>query len=90
MKRDLTYIRKIRNHFAHHPSEVSFASSPVRELCANLLMAQPIPDSEGGMHQEKNPRLQFLFTVGANLIMMSEMQEGKIPKPKGESGDKAG
>src|SRR5258708_23720824 len=64
MKRDLTYIRKVRNHFAHHPSEATFDVSPVRELCSNLSLAKPIPAQDGGTFQETNPRLQYLFTVG--------------------------
>ena len=74
MKQDMTFIRKIRNHFAHHPFEVSFTSSPARDLCANLSMAKPIPDSEGATNKEREPRLQFLITVGMNIGWISEIR----------------
>jgi len=73
MKRDLTLMRKIRNHFAHHPSEISFGTSPARDLCANLSMAQPIRHENGEIFHEPNPRLQFLFTVGAITIRMYQI-----------------
>jgi mannitol repressor len=74
MKQDMTYIRKIRNHFAHHHFEVSFMSSPARDLCANLSMAKPILDSEGATNKEREPRFQFLLTVGMNIVWISDTQ----------------
>lgn len=37
----LHVIRKIRNHFAHHPKVVSFSESPIRELVATLPSLSP-------------------------------------------------
>jgi len=56
MKQDLDYIRKIRNHFAHHPDVTSFSSSPVCDWCKELSFSK----NSG----ETNPRSQFLYSVG--------------------------
>jgi Mannitol repressor len=60
---DLHYVRKIRNHFAHHPLETSFKSSPVRDWCACLSTAQPLVGKDGAEVREVDPRLRYLFAV---------------------------
>lgn len=81
MKADLNYIRKVRNHFAHHPAETSFDVSPVRELCSNLSMARPIRREDGGFFQESNPRAQFLLTLGTIVCFLYDimpMQQKRV------------
>jgi hypothetical protein len=70
MRDDCNYIRKIRNHFSHHPAEASFLTSPVRELCANLSTAKPIKTADGSIFHQTEPRLQYLLAVG---ILISGM-----------------
>ncbi len=53
---DLTYIRKLRNHFAHHPDVISFSSSPVCDWCKELSFSKE--------SSESNPKSQFLMAVG--------------------------
>jgi DNA-binding MltR family transcriptional regulator len=55
-KQDLTFIRKIRNHFAHHPDVASFADSPVSDWCKELSFSKS--------SDETKPKSQFLIAVG--------------------------
>ena len=54
MHRDLKFIRKIRNHFAHHPSDTVFDESPVKNFCLELSTAQ----------KGETPRIMYLIAVG--------------------------
>jgi len=54
LHRDLKFIRKIRNHFAHHPSDTSFADSPIKDFCAELSLGK----------NGESPRSMFLIAVG--------------------------
>lgn len=35
-RRDMRFVAKIRNHFAHHPLEAGFDTHPVSQWCAEL------------------------------------------------------
>jgi DNA-binding MltR family transcriptional regulator len=52
--KDLTQIRKVRNHFAHHPEVTNFDRSPVNDFCKQLSTAG---------HAESS-RDAFLFAIG--------------------------
>ncbi len=67
MKSDLTYIRKIRNHFAHHIDETSFNMAPAKDLCSNLSTAQGIPTEDGGVFKREQPRDQYIFAIAITL-----------------------
>jgi DNA-binding MltR family transcriptional regulator len=54
LHRELKFIRKIRNHFAHHPSDTSFDDSPVSEFCSELRL--------GG--QQETRKSTYLISVG--------------------------
>lgn len=54
LHRDLKFIRKIRNHFAHHPSDATFNESPVTDFCRELSTAQ----------QCETARSMYLIAVG--------------------------
>jgi hypothetical protein len=60
---NLRYIMKIRNHFAHHPAETSFAAAPVRDYCANLSTAKQLPD--------RAPRELYLFAVSDAVLQLN-------------------
>jgi DNA-binding MltR family transcriptional regulator len=70
IKNDLTCIRNIRNHFAHHPADTSLAHSEARKWLAKLTTSQPVPESDGGEHVEIDPRLQYLFAVSFVIAVM--------------------
>ncbi len=82
--RDMNYLRKIRNHFAHHPGATSFKESPCREVCGQLQLAKPIPREEGGYTTIDDPRLQCLLTVGMAMLEIQQVSDrverGSIPK----------
>jgi hypothetical protein len=42
---DLTLVRRIRNHFAHHPMDVSFATNEVAQLAKRLSTFEVAKDS---------------------------------------------
>jgi len=46
MEKDLNYIRKIRNEFAHSKEPISFDKSPVRELRKQLSTANEYEDKD--------------------------------------------
>jgi len=54
VRKDLNYIREIRNKFAHNFVGVSFSTQPVCDLCKNL----SLPDDAG------DPRTRYLLAVG--------------------------
>lgn len=75
VKQDLTYIRKIRNHFAHYPDVAAFSDSPVCDWCKELSF------SKGS--GETNPRSQFLYAVGLIIgSMHNDMLTRRLQKDK--------
>ena len=60
---DLNLIRKIRNYFAHHPLEASFASPNVAQLAARLSEIKTAKESDPKNDGERNRRA-FLFSCG--------------------------
>ncbi len=62
---NLRYIMKIRNHFAHHPAETSFSSSPVRDWCSNLSSAKQLSD--------RTPREYYFFAVGEVALQLNNV-----------------
>lgn len=82
MRNDLNYIRKIRNHFAHHPSEVSFTLSPVRNFCSNFSTNKLDRFDMAETFHKAPPRLQFIFAVGVivSLVNLSmPKQKRRVP-----------
>jgi len=69
LKHNLYYIRKIRNHFAHHPKVTSFADSHVRNLCSNFSLLIKIEDGTtiDIAEDEVEPRKKFLLVVGLSM-----------------------
>ena len=71
--RDLKFIRKIRNHFAHHPGEASFDKNPVKDYCKELSTAQSC----------YNPKSMYLISVGLavggmhNTILANSKQRSR-------------
>lgn len=69
---DLHQVRKIRNHFAHHPKEASFAGSPVREYLLRM-------NTYSAWHAPKNPVIPesdgktfYLVAVGMLFIEINQ------------------
>jgi hypothetical protein len=68
--RALGFVRKIRNHFAHHPKVTSFDVSPVRDWSMELV--PPTWDGEtapNGLDLTK-PRERYLYTMARIMIVL--------------------
>ena len=78
LRRELHLIRKIRNHFAHHPLETSFDSSPVKDLCSHLL-STVYPGKEWKMEND-NARHRYVHAVGLAVfgLYSSLSQKGRL------------
>jgi len=64
---DLHLVRKIRNHFAHHPKSASFTESPVKEWSATLSTGS-VTAANAAFTGVAEPRLPYLLAV-MNLIL---------------------
>ncbi|MFD1711138.1 hypothetical protein FVQ98_13680 [Ottowia sp. GY511] len=58
---DLNLIRRIRNHFAHHPLEASFSASPVAQLATRLSEQKTASESHLNSLEERN-KLAYLYS----------------------------
>ena len=67
---DLLLIKKIRNHFAHHPKEASFASKPVSDWVEKLHSALiPIRMPDGTDSKIDDPRICYLLSSGMFIAL---------------------
>lgn len=60
---NLNLVRKIRNHFAHHPLEASFESKEIAELVARLSTMKIAEESEPRDVREMHRRA-YMFACG--------------------------
>lgn len=74
IREDLDRIRRIRNHFAHHPDAVSFSVSPARDLCRTLAAIRSDP-LKTPIAERWPPRRQFLVTLAAVSYHLSSVSE---------------
>ena len=60
--RDFQAIRRIRNHFAHHPFDATFGSTEIAKAAADLSMM----DHAAAQHSQgrKRTRIAYLLTCG--------------------------
>ena len=69
---ELRLIKRIRNHFAHHPTEASFNDKPVSDWVSNLTPSKTrITSLSGAMNKIDNPRLCYLVSVGILFIALN-------------------
>ena len=66
---DLHLVRKIRNHFAHHPLNASFSHSPVREWIASLASSREVSLGDGKTYKIDDPRTAYLISAGMLMIL---------------------
>lgn len=74
---DLNLIRRIRNHFAHHPLDASFSASPVAQLATRLSEQKTASESQSNNMAERN-RLAYLYScaqVCGRLHLRMEKRE---------------
>ncbi len=73
---DLHLIKKIRNHFAHHPKEASFNDKPVSDWVENLIATKTkITMPDGAKDNLGDTRLRYLTSAGMFIALtMIEME----------------
>lgn len=76
--RNLGLIRKIRNHFAHHPDITSFDVSPVRDWSKSLTL--PVNSVVGDV-QEMSPRDRYIH-VATLMIFLVCMPMMNLNRPR--------
>ena len=73
---ELHLIRKIRNHFAHHPKASSFSESPVREWATSFTAAREVKFASGDSFKLDDPRIAYLMTIGMLMVLMNQKLHG--------------
>jgi hypothetical protein len=68
MRGDLDKIRRIRNHFAHHPDATSFDVAPARDICSTLSIVDPGSGVSIKSAMRMPPREQYLMTIAGLSI----------------------
>ena len=72
---DLHLIKKIRNHFAHHPKEASFNEKPVSDLVRNLIASRTkITTPDGTTDTIDDARLCYLISAGMFIALNMEIK----------------
>ena len=72
---DLHLIKKIRNHFAHHPKEASFNDKPVSDWVEHLIASKTkttMPDGTTGTLDDA--RLCYLISAGMFVAFTMEIR----------------
>ena len=70
---DLHLIKKIRNHFAHHPREASFGDKPVSDWVSNLIAFRTkITTPDGTEETIGNARFCYLISAGMFVTLTIE------------------
>lgn len=67
--RDLRYIRRIRNLFAHEVTDLSFSTPQIKDLCSNLSTAK-LPPNGGVGAVPADPREQYLYAFTASVTFL--------------------
>lgn len=70
---DLNLIKKIRNHFAHHPKEASFSKTPISDWVHNLVASQTkltLPDGTTDVIADE----RFCYLVSAGMFLAQTME----------------
>jgi len=75
MKSDVRLIRKIRNHFAHHPEFTSFNNPPAKDWCAQI--AQGIRTKEGDVVHLDGPRMTYNFAIARVIDYLERIGRGQ-------------
>jgi DNA-binding MltR family transcriptional regulator len=74
--RDLTLVRRIRNHFAHNIDTASFEDPEVRDRCSQFWLVKQSVESGQAEELPADARSQFLISVGSmNLRIIGEFRD---------------
>jgi len=72
VRRDLDLVRKVRNHFAHHLFEASFALPPVAQWCTALGAGTEESAELRVALQGYTPRQRYLFAVATAMLRLAQ------------------
>ena len=79
---DFETIRKIRNHFAHHPLETTFNTNDIKQLCAALSMFKETSHEQYPAPGERY-RIAYLLGCGILCARFLDTIESAEKKAKG-------
>ena len=87
---DLTLVRQIRNHFAHHPLESTFATPKVATMCVKLGEYQVAQAESAAQLEAQINRTAYLFSCitfcgQAHLRMEKRASINSAAEPKSSS-----
>ncbi len=82
--KDFEIIRKVRNHFAHHPLETTFNTNDIRQLCASLTMFKEINPEQHTKPGERH-RIAYLVSCGFSCGSLLDIIEKAEEKAKTQS-----
>lgn len=72
---DLHVIKKIRNHFSHHPKEASFNEKPVSDWVRDLIASKiTITTPDGAAGKIDDARLCYLISAGMFIALNMEIK----------------
>lgn len=79
LARDMDFVRKIRNHFAHHIWESAFEISPVSDWCKEIGIVDSAIDQDTGERVTyAGPlRIRYLLAVGMSTMIIAHSP--KVP-----------
>lgn len=67
-RQDLNTVRKIRNHFAHHPMDATFDASPVRDLVENLSIPEKMEVDSSGTEIIHDRKSRYLLSISMCVV----------------------
>jgi len=72
---DLHLIKKVRNHFAHHPKDASFSDKPVSDWVENIIASKiQVAMPDGAAETVGDARLRYLISAGMFVALTMEIK----------------
>ncbi len=81
--KDFETIRKVRNHFAHHPLETTFNTNDVKQLCAELSMFK---ETSSKHHPKPGERHHIAYLLGCGALCARFLDTIETAAKKAKSG----
>jgi Mannitol repressor len=82
--KDFETIRKIRNHFAHHPLDTTFNTNDIKQLCAALSMFKETSHENHPVPGERH-RIAYLLSCGISCGRLLDTIEAAVKKAKSDA-----
>ncbi len=87
--RDFETIRRIRNHFAHHPLDSTFSTNEIRQLAVTLSMFNEITEQQYPDPSQRH-RIAYLLTCGILCGRLLDTIEKTSEDPKVKANEREG